>query len=95
MEKFFDYFDGRYRESVLNKPPADDGPVITLSRLTGCDARQVAAAITEELNKRYNTNKWRWVDKDIIYAIARELNTNSLREWKISIKVLSFRTCQK
>ncbi len=79
MEKFFDYFDGRYRESVLNKPPADDGPVITLSRLTGCDARQVAAAITEELNKRYNTNKWRWVDKDIIYAIARELNTNSLR----------------
>ena len=42
MEKFFDYFDGRYRESILNKPPADDGPVITLSRLTGCDARQVA-----------------------------------------------------
>ena len=43
MEKFFDYFDGRYRESILNKPPAEDGPVITISRLTGCDARQVAA----------------------------------------------------
>jgi cytidylate kinase len=79
MEKFFDYFDGRYRESVLNKPPADDGPVITLSRLTGCDARQVASVMAEGLNKRYNTNKWRWVDKDIIYAIATELNTDALR----------------
>ena len=43
MEKFFDYFDGRYRDSILNKPSVDDGPVITISRLTGCDARQVAA----------------------------------------------------
>jgi cytidylate kinase len=79
MEKFFDYFDGRYRESVLNKPPADDGPVITLSRLTGCDARQVAAILTEELNRKYKTTKWRWVDKDIIYAIAKELNTDTQR----------------
>jgi len=79
MEKFFDYFDGRYRESVLNKPPADDGPVITLSRLTGCDARQVAALLADELNHKYSTTKWRWVDKDIIYAIAKELNTDTQR----------------
>ncbi len=79
MEKFFDYFDGRYRESVLKKSPADDGPVITLSRLTGCDARLVAAILAEELNRRYNTTKWRWVDKDIIYDIARELNTDANR----------------
>jgi cytidylate kinase len=79
MEKFFDYFDGRYRESVLNKPPADDGPVITISRLTGCDARQVAANLAEELNRKFKTTKWRWVDKDIIYAIAKELNTDTQR----------------
>lgn len=79
MEKFFDYFDGRYRESVLNKPPADDGPVITLSRLTGCDARQVAALLVDELNHKYNTTKWKWIDKDIIYAIAKELNTDTQR----------------
>lgn len=79
MEKFFDYFDGRYRESVLNKPPADDGPVITISRLTGCDARQVAAILAEELNRKFKTTKWRWVDKDIIYAIAKELNTDTQR----------------
>jgi cytidylate kinase len=79
MEKFFDYFDDRYRESVLSKPAADDGPVITLSRLTGCDARQVAGILVDDLNLKYGTSKWRWVDKDIIYAIARELNTDTQR----------------
>jgi cytidylate kinase len=79
MEKFFDYFDERYRDSILNSPPANDGPVITLSRLTGCDARQVAATLVEQLNKKFNTTKWRWVDKDIIYSIAKELNTDTQR----------------
>jgi cytidylate kinase len=79
MEKFFDYFDGRYRDSVLNRPPTDDGPVITLSRLTGCDARQVAAILADDLNRKYGITKWRWVDKDIIYSIAKELNTDTQR----------------
>jgi cytidylate kinase len=79
MEKFFDYFDGRYRESILNKLPSDDGPVITISRLTGCDARQVASVLVDDLNRKYGLTKWKWVDKDIIYAIARELNTDTQR----------------
>ena len=79
MEKFFDYFDGRYREAILKKAPADDGPVITISRLTGCDARQVAAILADNLNRKFGTTKWKWVDKDIIYAIAKELNTNTQR----------------
>jgi cytidylate kinase len=79
MEKFFDYFDGRYRESILKKAPVDDGPVITISRLTGCDARQVAAILADDLNHKFGTAKWKWVDKDIIYAIAKELNTDTQR----------------
>lgn len=79
MEKFFDYFDGRHRDSILNKPPEEDGPVITLSRLTGCDARQVAAILVDDMNRKYGTTKWKWVDKDIIYAIAKELNTETQR----------------
>jgi cytidylate kinase len=79
MEKFFDYFDGRYRDSILNKPSVDDGPVITLSRLTGCDARQVAALLVDNLNHKYGTAKWKWVDKDIIYDIAKDLNTDTQR----------------
>ena len=79
MEKFFDYFDGRYREAILSKPSNDDGPVITISRMTGCDARQVAENVVDNLNRRYNTTKWKWIDKEIIYAIAKELNTNPER----------------
>jgi len=79
MEKFFDYFDERNRESILNKPASEDGPVITISRLTGCDARQVAAILVDEMNHKYGTTKWKWVDKDIIYTIAKELNTNPQR----------------
>jgi cytidylate kinase len=79
MEKFFDYFDSRQRESILSKPAVDDGPVITLSRLTGCDARQVAAVLADGLNLKYGITKWKWVDKDIIYAIAKELNTGTER----------------
>ncbi len=79
MEKFFDYFDERYRESVLSGPASDDGPVITISRLTGCDAREVASGIVDKLNNRIGNTKWKWVDKDIIYAIARDLNIDTQR----------------
>jgi cytidylate kinase len=79
MEKFFDYFDSRHRETILNKPVINDGPVITISRQTGCDARQVAENVVDNLNRKCGTTKWKWVDKDIIYAIARELNTDTQR----------------
>jgi cytidylate kinase len=79
MEKFFDYFDGRYRESIMNKPASEDGPVITISRLTGCDARQVATLLVDELNRKSGSVKWKWIDKDLIYAIAKELNTGTER----------------
>jgi cytidylate kinase len=79
MKKFFDYFDTRYRDSVLNKPPEDDGPLVTISRQTGCDARQVAENVVDNLNRKYGITKWKWIDKDIIYRIAEELNTDALR----------------
>jgi cytidylate kinase len=79
MKKFFDYFDNRYRESIMNKPPAEDGPIITISRQTGCDARQVAENVVDNLNRKYGVIKWKWLDKDIIYKIAEELNTDAQR----------------
>ncbi len=74
MDKFLNYFDERYRKSVLGSHSPNDGPVITISRQTGCDAREVALKVADGLNFRLGTTKWRWVDKDIIYSIARELN---------------------
>ena len=79
MKKFFDYFDNRYRESILSNPPSEDGPLITISRQTGCDARQVAENVVDNLNRKYGINKWKWLDKDIIYNIAAELNTDHQR----------------
>ncbi|HLN55394.1 MAG TPA: cytidylate kinase-like family protein [Bacteroidales bacterium] len=79
MDKFLNYFDSRHRETIMKKPSSEDGPVITISRLTGCDARQVANLLVEEMNRKFSTEKWKWVDKDIIYAIAKELNTGTER----------------
>jgi cytidylate kinase len=79
MEKIFNYFDQRYRDTILSKPPSDDGPVITLSRLTGCDARLVATNLVDGLNKKQGSKKWRWVDKDLVYAIANDLNIDTQR----------------
>ena len=79
MEKFFDYFDERHRQSVLSAPSSDDGPVITISRQTGCDAREIASAVVDNLNCIHGNSLWRWVDKDIIYAIAKELNIDTQR----------------
>jgi cytidylate kinase len=79
VKKIFDYFDTRYRAEMLGKPIDQTGPVITISRLTGCDGREVAAALAALLNLRQNTNKWRWIDKDIIYHAAHELRTDTNR----------------
>lgn len=79
MEKFFDYFDERYRKSVLSSPASDDGPIITISRITGCDAREIASDVVDKMNLKKGSINWKWVDKDIIYSIARELNIDTQR----------------
>jgi cytidylate kinase len=79
VKKIFDYFDTRYRAEMLGRPIDQTGPVITISRLTGCDGREVAAALVAQLNLRHNTNKWKWIDKDIIYHAAHELKTDTNR----------------
>jgi len=79
VKKIFDYFDTRYRTETLGRPLNKTGPVITISRLTGCDGREVAADLVAHLNMRYNTNRWKWVDKDIIYHAAHVLKTDTHR----------------
>lgn len=79
MKRIFDYFDSRYRAEMLGRPSGQTGPVITISRMTGCDGREVAASLVNRLNLKYNTSKWRWIDKDIIYHAAHELRTDTQR----------------
>ena len=76
-EKFFRYFDERYRGDVLDDSSNAFGPVITISRLTGCDAVAVAKKMVIKLNREENTSKWRWIDKEILLNTARELDTGT------------------
>lgn len=75
--KFFKYFDERYRGNVLKEKSESFGPIITISRLTGCDAGAVAKCLVKSLNKQENTTKWRWLDKEILLNTARELDTGA------------------
>ncbi len=79
MSKIYDYFDARYRSEMLRRPADKTGPVITVARQTGCDGRELAADLVARLNLRYNTSRWKWVDKDIIYHAAHELRTDTQR----------------
>ncbi|MEE4213641.1 MAG: cytidylate kinase-like family protein [Bacteroidales bacterium] len=76
-EKFFKYFDERYRGRILKDSQDDSGPVITISRQTGCDAVAVAKKLVIRLNREYDTEKWRWIDKEILLNAARELDTGA------------------
>ena len=66
--------------------PKEAGPVITISRQTGCGARGVAWEICEELNKRNNPSvktdgnrikserNWRYISREILQESAEQLN---------------------
>ncbi len=77
LEKFFKYFDDRYRKDLLKGSPREFGPVITISRQTGCDAVAVAKRLVSFLNKEQGTSRWKWVDKEILLNTARKLDTGT------------------
>ena len=56
----------------------DPGPVITISRQTGCGARGIAWAICGELNKKSPSAKtegtWRFISREILQESAEQLN---------------------
>lgn len=71
----FKYFENRYQEASkkLNLPNKF-GPVITISRQSGCEARKIAAVLASELNADDSDKKWKVVDKEILEKSAKELN---------------------
>lgn len=79
MEKIFNYFDDRYRQNLVKDNVVKCGPIITLSRQTGCDAIAVAKRVVHLLNKQQKTNKWYWIDKEILLKTAKELKTGTHR----------------
>jgi cytidylate kinase len=58
------------------------GPVITISRQTGCGASRIAWTVCQELSKRKtsakNGGKWNMISREILQKSAEELNLDPL-----------------
>ncbi|MFA6403287.1 MAG: cytidylate kinase-like family protein [Salinivirgaceae bacterium] len=74
----FEYFENRHLEASnrLN-PQKKFGPVITISRQAGCEAKMIGKLIANELNKNHPSCPWRVIDKEILEKSAKELNLNT------------------
>ena len=71
------YMNERARPEIKKalEPP---GPVITISRECGCSGRLFAEKLTERINLKINNSsqKWKWVNKEILSLASKELNIN-------------------
>lgn len=69
------YLTQRYYKDERSK--TEPGPVVTISREYGCPAKDVAAKLSEALNTklvvRGEKPLWRWISKEILNEVAREL----------------------
>lgn len=64
-----EYLSERYYEQ--RKPAVKAGPFITISRMTGCGATEVAELLIKLFNKR--GLKWKMINKEILDESARKL----------------------
>lgn len=71
----FKYFENRYQESAQRANPKNQfGPVITISRQAGCEAKKIGKLVATELNSLHKDSPWRCIDKEILEKSAKELN---------------------
>lgn len=74
----FKYFEQRYKGANSNSDETKKfGPVITISRQSGCEAKKIGMLLEKELNRGNPDKKWRCVDKEILEKSARELNLST------------------
>jgi cytidylate kinase len=80
---FLKYMGSRFKEKdhyLIKKKATESinhGPVITISRESGCSANIIAEMLVSSINKKYYFNsddKWNWVNKTIIAESAKELD---------------------
>jgi cytidylate kinase len=70
---FSDYLSKRFSEMNLDKLKRQPGPIITISRIAGCSAQQIAKLLAEKLNNRNLGNNWEVISKEILHASAEKL----------------------
>lgn len=73
------YLKDRYLERNLGSK--DPGPVVTISRETGCPGKKIAQRLNDVLNQRLKQlekkAEWKWLGKEIFTEAAKELNLGS------------------
>jgi cytidylate kinase len=75
----FNYLNRRLHEAGdKNSNLKEPGPVVTISRQSGCSARRLTERLVEELNKRRkaddSSREWDYVNKELLQKAARELD---------------------
>lgn len=80
MKNFLeDYFQQKFLAS--QEPVAEPGPVVTISRTYGCDAKPISSALANQLNTYHmgigQKKHWEIITKEILEEAAKELQTNS------------------
>ena len=73
------YFHDRLK--IVEDPGTEPGPLITISRDFGCQAKQISRELVETLNEYHlpigAKNEWHLLSKEIIEKVAHELQTDS------------------
>ena len=67
------YFDSRFNRTEPKK--VKELPFITISRETGCGAVNVAKLLIKEFKEK--DQKWRYIDKDVLFDSAKKLKLNA------------------
>jgi cytidylate kinase len=75
----FNYLNRRLHEGRdENTTSREPGPVVTISRQSGCSARRLTQKLIEELNKRNHkkddNREWDYINKELLEKAARELD---------------------
>lgn len=81
--RLFEYMNRRISGDLIPSAKIKDaGPVITISRQTGCGASRIAWAVCEEINKKLSTakqdSKWSFINREILQQSAEQLNLDPL-----------------
>lgn len=72
------YMIERFKEEKkYQEQEAEPGPIVTISRETGCSAKAIAQLLNEELVEKIKSkgrqSKWKWISKEILDKSAKEL----------------------
>jgi cytidylate kinase len=68
------YMERRYKQKMGEDKNPEPGPLVTLSRQTGCPANRIAKLLAQKINENNPSRLWRTVSKEILHEAAKELD---------------------